>query len=292
MRWIHDVSLGDWLRERLDPSWRDMHIFVPHGFEAYARIFHPVTRDRPADTKTWHGHALDDQFTIEEEKVTWVAVADTFGTPMHALAQYQRLIAGVSRNDDDEVLDTNGWRYLEPAEGNLDPAVLAAVAGHLVEHTSTPDTGVAGIWEGNGWWNASAGYVELTEYSSGQDSDLADLPLIHSRPAPVPRLELPDRNHTLCRAGARAFTHPGWMTEAPWGRDGHAESPSLLWPDDQAWVLVTEVDYDSTIVAGSLQLITNLVRDPAIEALIIREGTDLGWDSDDENRPADPTPMP
>jgi hypothetical protein len=32
-----------------------------------------------------------------------------------------------------------------------------------------------------------------------------------------------------------------------------------------------------------------LVRDPAIEALIIREGSDLSWDADNENRPPDPT---
>jgi hypothetical protein len=30
-----------------------------------------------------------------------------------------------------------------------------------------------------------------------------------------------------------------------------ATLPSILWADDQAWVLTTEVDFDSTLVAGT-----------------------------------------
>jgi hypothetical protein len=177
-------------------------------------------------------------------------VAEVFHTVMHPLAQYHRL-AAKERNEYGELIDVLGWRYLDLDQGTLDRAVLAAGAGHLVEHTATPDAGIAGIWEGNGRWNASARYARLSEDPGGPGNELPDLPLVHSRPAPVPMLELPDRNHALCQAGARTFTDPGWATDAPWGRDDHAESPSLLWPDDKAWVLVTEVDYDSTIVAGS-----------------------------------------
>ena len=63
-----------------------------------------------------------------------------------------------------------------------------------------------------------------------------------------------------------------------------AHCPSLVWPDDRAWVLVTEVDYDSTIVGGSSELIRALVADPRLEALPIREGADLTWDADEVNR--------
>lgn len=86
MDWISDVNRGAWLRKHLDPSWCDMHVFVPHGFKAYARVFHPATRDRPADTGTWHGYAGTDVFDFEEEKIIWAAVADTFGAKMHSLA--------------------------------------------------------------------------------------------------------------------------------------------------------------------------------------------------------------
>ena len=49
MQWTSDVAAGDWLRERVDAQWQPpytMHMTVPRGFEAYARILHPATRDR------------------------------------------------------------------------------------------------------------------------------------------------------------------------------------------------------------------------------------------------------
>ena len=41
--------------------------------------------------------------------------------------------------------------------------------------------------------------------------------------------------------------------------------------------MVTEIDFDSTIVAGSPELVAGLVADPAIEALELPEGADLSW---------------
>ncbi|MFE4229950.1 hypothetical protein ACFRJ8_18910 [Arthrobacter sp. NPDC056886] len=49
--------------------------------------------------------------------------------------------------------------------------------------------------------------------------------------------------------------------------------------------MVTEIDFDSTVVAGSHELVSALVRDPAIEALPLNEGADLTWDADVPNRP-------
>lgn len=206
---------------------------------------------------------------------------------MHPLAQYHRLVASAARDKYGQVIDAEGWRYMEPSEGSLDPAVLAAVARHLAKHTHAPDKGVAGILEYNGRWDTSASYAKLSEYLDGQGAETPDLPASHSEPVPVPYLALIDRSYALCKAGARMFTDTGWTTDAPWARHGYAESPGLLWPDDKAWVLVTEMDYDSTIIAGSRRLITHLVRDPDIEAMIIREGADLSWDADNEDRPPD-----
>ena len=57
MGWITDVSQGAWLAERVDAVWHDMHSAVPRGYEAYARVFHPIDRDRPGTTKGWHGRS-------------------------------------------------------------------------------------------------------------------------------------------------------------------------------------------------------------------------------------------
>ena len=56
-----------------------------------------------------------------------------------------------------------------------------------------------------------------------------------------------------------------------------------MWPDDRAWVLVSEIDYDSTVVAGSAQLVRALLDDPRLEAAEIPADADLSWGGDGVN---------
>ncbi len=96
----------------------------------------------------------------------------------------------------------------------------------------------------------------------------------------------------LFRGGVSELADPDWESRVPWqdpelavrGFAQTAHCPSLVWPDDRAWILVTEVDYDSTIVGGTSELIRALCADPRLEALPIREGADLTWDADEVNR--------
>ena len=95
----------------------------------------------------------------------------------------------------------------------------------------------------------------------------------------------------LFHAGVSEFGDPDWVRRAPWSDIEHsqgfapaAQSPSLIWPEDRAWVLATEVDYDSTIVGGAPELIRELCSGQQLEALPIREGADLRWDADEVNR--------
>ncbi|TJY69913.1 hypothetical protein E4J89_09480 [Arthrobacter sp. CAU 1506] len=306
---------GRWLSPRLSAGSSTMHVAVPRGYPAYARIFHPAERDRPVpagsqqgqvgrsgDTSTGAGAG---EFQVTSEQVSWSTVAEAFGTVMHPLAQFHRLI-GSPPDGGNDVLDAAGWRYVEPMPGNLDAGALAAAADHLADHTTTPTRGVAAVWEGWGGLTSSGGSAVLAA------SD-APMPLRQSADGPTsvasgyfvadggpgsgilpqdvvngPVLELPDRAYYLFSAGIQTFAGRGWPREAPW-HDGSAfpQSPSILWPDDHSWVLVTEIDWDSTIVAGSRELIKALVADPSIEALPIREGADLHWDADSENRPPD-----
>jgi hypothetical protein len=289
MKPLLNAEGGAWLRPLLDATGRDMHCVVPHGYAAYARVFHPASRDRPADTSSWHGQTRSELVDVESEPVTWSSVAGIFGTSMHALAQYHRL-PGPEAGQYREVLDADGWRYFEPQQGNLDVRVLASVASVLGRHTATPETGVAAIWEGWGGLTSSAGYGRLTPTASDQAAGTGtgafapeDGPGSGVLPAAVvngPRLQLPGRAHFLFSAGSRDFTDPAWTFDAPWHRDPvWPQSPSLLWAEDRAWVMVTEIDFDSTVVAGSSALIADLVSDPGIEALQISEGADLTWDA-------------
>ncbi|MGO4807440.1 hypothetical protein AB4089_20235 [Arthrobacter sp. 2MCAF15] len=267
---------GKWLLPLLETHGSDLNV-VPRGFPAYARVFHPARRDRPTGE--------------DGGPVTWAEVARVFGKSMHPLAQYHRL-AGPEVGERQEVLDSSGWRYSEPEQGNLAAHILEPVATILCRHTTTPDSGVAAVWEGWGGLTGSARY--LTAVRGRLPGILGKLTAAHrSGPGPLPtktmknsRLSLPGRDHFLFAAAPRSFTDAVWIQDSPWNRDPHwPQSPSLLWPEDRAWVMVTEIDFDSTIVAGSPSLVADLIADQSIEALQINEGADLTQDADNVNRP-------
>ena len=95
------------------------------------------------------------------------------------------------------------------------------------------------------------------------------------------------RSYVLFEAGANDFCDTAWPERAPWiDEPMWPQSPSILWPDDHAWVLGTEIDFDSTLIAGSAALIQELVHTPGLEVLPISTDADLSWDGDTVNRRA------
>ncbi|GAA3753263.1 hypothetical protein GCM10022240_02820 [Microbacterium kribbense] len=324
MEWTADASAGDWLRGRIDdPWWGTMHDVVPRGFPAYARIFHPATRERPVgrswpadgDPDGWEAFAAA-RPEVDTEWVRWAQAAAAFGTVMHPLAQWQRLLGRHDPHPDGTAArDGAGWRYLDPPEGQVEAASLAAAAQILSAHTTTPDAGFIALWEGWGGVTGGMGFgpsrtlvaVEPdapprhAEFLAHTGGDVFNNPLRKDTWQPGilpddvsrgPRLHLPGRDHVLFRGGVAELADPGWLRTAPWtdhaaeqfGGEPSAESPSLVWPDDRAWVLVSEVDFDSTVVGGSIPAIAALLADPRLEAAAIGVDADLGWDADEENR--------
>lgn len=308
MEWIDDVSQGDWLRARLDESYDTMHGVVPRGFAAYARVFHP------ASVRSG---------TSAEQPTTWAEAAAAFGTVMHPLAQWQRLVRTPPEGDWHTRIAPDGREFSAPMEGEMDPALLARIAAHLSAHTTTPDAGIAAVWEGYGGLLGFYGSEPTRAFFSSDDPDAASAPdlqyvshqemLARSIHDPFndafrkptwqpgilpddvskgPRLELPGREHVLFSAPPAAFADPGWVLDAPW-RDRPGEShgfppaaqhPNIVWPADHAWTLVSEIDFDSTIVAGSAELVAAICADPRLEAAPIPVDADLTWQADEVNR--------
>lgn len=332
MEWTDDVSAGDWLRERIDDPWRGtMHDVVPRSFPAYARVLHrphvttlPGGRMLPAEE--WVALSEHEQRDRVErmttETSTWAEVAKAFGTELHPEVQWSRLVRTPT--------DANGWRqviapdgreFTAPAEGQLDPDLLAVVAAHLAAHTTSPDDGFVALWEG---WGGLLGFFgdtpSRTFLSFAADSGAPVDPevarhnemlarsihdpfnnvfrkpvwqpgILPDKASRGPRLELPGRGHVLFRGGVVELTGE-WMLRMPW-RDRIAEehgfapaalAPGLVWPTDRAWILVTEVDYDSTIVGGSPDLVQAICTDPRLEAFALRPDADLSWTGDRINR--------
>ncbi|MGF2949540.1 hypothetical protein [Microbacterium alcoholitolerans] len=308
MEWIADVSRGEWLRARLDGSFDTMHGVVPRGFAAYARVFHPASvrsqyDDRPA---------------------TWSDAASAFGTIMHPLAQWQSLVRTPHEEQWHTRNAPDGREFSAPMEGEIEPQMLAHIAAHLSAHTGTPDDGVAAVWSGYGGLLGFFGETPARTFITfqGDDGEPGVNPGADARheqmlarsihdpfnnvfrkptwqpgilPDEVskgPQLELPGREYVLFSAPPAAFADPNWVLDAPW-RDGPGEAhgfppsaqhPNIVWPADHAWTMVSEIDFDSTIVAGSADLVAAICADPRLEAEPIPADADLSWRADGINR--------
>ena len=276
--------------------------------------------ERLPTIEEWVAVTADEHLRVSERLVTrdlsWREAAGIFGTVFHPTAQWSSL---TQQEDTGGTLVTPDGRWVDPPEsGQLLPELLAAIASILAQHTTTPDDGVVALWEGHG---ALLGHMgEGPSRAFFQMGDPADPVLAHHNQmlgtsvkdawnnvfrrktwqegilsreiSESPRLELPGRGHVLFRGGVSELARPDWFLDVPW-RDRPAEehgfepsalSPSIVWPDDRAWVLVSEVDFDSTVIGGSRGLIAALIAASGLEALEIPEGAALTSDSDEVNR--------
>lgn len=391
--WVPGPECGSWIAERLDaavgPATEDetpvdgpaLGWMVPRGYDAIVRVLHPFFRQWPEGT-TWAEYErlsseaeADEDWErlpeIAEEPVTWAEAVDALrpreerqragAKSAHpAPGSLSRELVGLS--DDEFDLDDvaeDGYRYELPRDGSLDTSTLARVARVLEQHTGTPDSGIAAVWEGFGglvsgegvafitafndgssspppplerarrWWLQRAhdfrerrtrfgtlaalqslGYRALRlphwiarlrgrhheagDHEAGDHDDVVfgpapgwesarALPLgsgvLSRRAATGPRLELPDRDYVCFEAGITAFTSNAWIAAAPWiARDeaaDHPQTPTLVWPKDRDWYLVSDIDLDSTLIACSRSCADALLTAPGIEAHEIDRDTRL-----------------
>lgn len=138
------------------------------------------------------------------------------------------------------------WAGGEPQVGNLAPAALRALIDVLDPSTGSQDCFHA-LWDGWGWID---------------DAELR----------PLPRLRLPLREYLLFRAPLAAAMRLGHCISPLWFEP---QSPSLLWPADHSWCVATEIDFDSTLVGGGVDLIGAVLAAPALETWPIEPDDDL-----------------
>lgn len=251
--------------------------------------------------------ALDDR--IVETPARWADAAQAFGVELHATTSWSAIVGDAESS---HARAADGREFVAPQEGQLDPATVSALARVLGAHTTTPTAGIVGVWEGWGGLlghlgtSPSRSFVQLTAPAAPEDATgrrhtamlgasikdrLNDVfrrrtwqdGILSREISEAPRLDLPDRGHVLFRAGVTELAAADWVLDAPW-RDTAAEgygggpdamSPSLVWPDDRAWVWATEVDLDSTLIAGSVELIDALCAADDLEAHMLPEGSTL-----------------
>jgi hypothetical protein len=158
---------------------------------------------------------------------TWSEIAKANGKHMHPLAFFT------------EITTVDGVKLFEqpklwthgPANGGPPAGVAMRLVGILARHTRSPESCWFGLWEG---------------YGALEDRI----------PADGPRFLLPGRGYILLRGPLAAVLS---CAELP-------RLPDRWWPEDHAWCLGGDVDTECAYIAGSEQLIAEVLADSGLEA--------------------------
>ncbi len=169
---------------------------------------------------------------LEWHKVSWATVASWNGKVVHPQMEFSPIA-----NLDPLRYDDPSWGT-RPGDGVLPEDECRHLLGALKEFTTTPDRCYSGIWHG---WADFKNPFHLG----------------------WPTLEIPDADRKYFIFGGPL---DGVMSFYKWIWD---QSPNLWWPEDRAWFVATEVDFNNTFVGGSAACIERVLAHPELEALPI-----------------------
>ncbi|MFI6867342.1 hypothetical protein [Nocardia sp. NPDC050406] len=287
MDFTTDFARGSWLLARAGGD--GVGGVVGTGFEAYARILHPIEAIRRDVTVVdeWGAPAV-----VEEALWPWREVAARNGRVMHPLVQWRNITDGEAARSFDD-----GWEVGQTVEGWFDPKLLAALTVHLRAATETPEEVTAGVWNGFGELDTSSTavfvastdddphFVERERTRVEAELAAAVAPEVARAASTGPFLRWPGRDFLLFDTTLSELADPDWVYTAGlgWTPDFPGATPQLLWPADHTWSVASEIDFDSTIVAGPRTLIDAVLSDNRFEAFEIPENADLSWDGDTIN---------
>jgi hypothetical protein len=258
---VTDVSVGAWIGPRLCGFGGRVCCIVPAGFAGYARVLHPAADE--------HGGPA-----------SWAHVCDVTGRIAHPLMQWHAISTGPRAEAQTGV---PSWPGSDPEVGNLPPAELAGVLEILARITADPGDCYHAVWDGWAWLHGTGATI-FAYHASEQRPVSPPPPLPPALPEDVlagPRLRHPGRDYLLFRGPLRAALSTGHQVTTDWRLP---QSPSLLWPADGSWLLATEVDFDSTLVGGSAELINELLRATQLEAWPVGADDDLTINGDRINQ--------
>ncbi len=284
------VEAADWIPGRLHPFAKDVGSVVPTGFDAYARIFHPAwIGARP--TPQWatpSGMILPPASGVD---VRWSEVAAWAGRTVHPEMQFHAIAAPVPGRSHGPEL----WDYA-PQDGVLSVRQAGALVEILPSHTTTPDDCWLCLWEGYGYFTDRAPWM-IASVSSKRRSWLGfRLPRLGTRlPRKSPAFVVPPMPRPPPPIGSTVEPFPGRKRVRLPGRDyllfkgsiaqaqGWDDGPNLWWPEDRAWCVASEIDFSYSYVGGSTELIDEILRHPALEALPATIDDGVNYTSDKVN---------
>jgi hypothetical protein len=255
-----DVSAAAWIAPRLGGQFGAVTRAVPSGYPAYVRVCHPA-----ADS--------------DGKPVSWADVAEATGRRSHALMQWHRLVGLRSPDDRSPSL----WQGGEPTTGELSPDVLAPLCDLLGTHTAERAHCFFCLWEGWGWVDGSGSEIVVALRDGAVTSDPREEPVrpaFSSQELGRGRVRLPGRDYLLLEGPVSAATKIGHWAVPGWFLP---QSPNLFWPADRAWCAASEIDFDSTLIGGSTELIEAILDSPRFDAWVVSPEDSLASDADKIN---------
>ncbi len=129
---------ASWIEPRLSGFAKSVVSYVPDGFEAYARIFHPASLS----------------CEVIEKRVLWRDVAEAAGFVPHHQMQWTE-ISGDNEwgTGGSELVDV--WTQA-PSTGTLTPTLAKTLYTELESRTTTPERCWFAVWGGYGYLNPIA----------------------------------------------------------------------------------------------------------------------------------------
>lgn len=265
---------GDWVLEGTH-GWARVHSLVPDVFQSYARIFHPAMREveeRDLPLKNASESRTGVPVRIRHNavawcEVSWAEVAHANGMVAHPAMEWTAITG--SYEYDWHGMQPGIWDQV-PQRGSLPLRLTKRLCGQLAAFTSTPELCWCAGWEGNG-----------------------NMIALRSDPA-LPRLAMKNRPMILARGPLSSVPQKSFTDGfEPWDQRDHPQfaeffrSPSLWWPDDQAWCVATDVDLQSTYLGGPAECVAQLLEDQQLEAMQVTAEQSVTIDADTIN----PTPL-
>lgn len=235
--WTFDSREVEWMLDHLTNIWDGRLVsLAPAGFPAYGRLLHPA-------------------YGPDNARVRWADIADHHGVPMLPTSAFVHVALPERLRD-----GTTAW-IGRPPRGGLERRPAGRLVELLAPYTQTADRVSFAL---------RADFGRHTRVGPNHPPEPA--------PDPIPplarsgfRMRVPGREYIAYRGhldDALAWGHqkddPNW-----WWID--AEAPQLWWPPDHAWAVASDAALPWTIIAGSQDLIAQLVRDPEIEVMAITE---------------------
>jgi hypothetical protein len=263
---VDGIDAGAWITPRLGGAFGAVKLHVPAGFEAYARLFHS-----PSDS--------------DGKPVKWAEVANACGTTPHREMQWHAILGlssaaelrGTYGSPDDSAVR---WSGSDPPTGSMGVETLEALFPILAAHTADASHCFFGLCTINGW---------LDFLSSEKLDRLLELPYDRSYvvlAGPLSAVRQIRRHWSSSgsleiKLTAEESKEKNVNTET--FHCSSREAPNLIWPADQSWFVATEVDFDSTLVGGSIDLIHAISDSPDLEAWQVETTDSLADDADKVN---------